>query len=107
MIKINSVNNTDIIREITAIAATIVYIAGAYVWYKDLVVAASLAGAGAVVFGIAGGFIAHRVLRPDLFDEIIDENNTRFSPTLERVGLTMSLLTGLVSFGGIIIASFI
>ncbi|WP_229121593.1 hypothetical protein [Halapricum desulfuricans] len=103
----NSTNNIGIVREITAIAVTIVYIAGAYIWYKDLVVAASLAGAGAVMSGIAGGFIALLVLRPGLFDDISDENNTRFSPTLERVGLTMGLLTGLVGFGGIIIASFI
>jgi len=87
-----------IVREIIAIAVTIVYIAGAYV---------GVSPSGAVVYGIAGGFIAHRVLRPDLFDEVIDENSIPFSPSSKRVILTMGLLGGLVGFGGVAIASFI
>jgi len=46
------------------------------------------------MFGIGGGVAAYLLTRPDALDESL----TRYSPRLERIGLGISLVGGLVGF---------
>ncbi|WP_423999532.1 hypothetical protein ACOZ4I_11205 [Haloarcula salina] len=67
-----------------------------------LVVGALYAVAAAIVlspvvspmFGVGGGAVAYLLTRPD----VLDESLTRYSPRLERIGLAISLVGGLVGF---------